>query len=349
MVRIQSILALGLVAAAAAPALGQVTPQPSRERARTFVYSVGPELAGQQRGRLGVSVDLRPDPATDSVGAKLAGVTPGGAADRAGVHAGDIVTRLNGTRLAVTDARSDDEDQEQSRPGLRLVNLASRLDPGDTVRLDVRRDGRPQTFTFVAEASDLDRVMGRMRASELTPQVMTGPGEIFLRAGINMPLSDLELVKVNPGLGEYFGTNDGLLVVDVGADSALGLRAGDVILTIGGRRPTSPPHAMRILGTYDGDEQVQFEVMRQKHRITVSGRMPRSHAGEWRVRPNSFEFTVPHLEGQPFLQLQEMAPSLERLPHMMNELLPRMRMEMQMPDQMRIMQPKSLVRVDGIV
>ena len=54
-------------------------------------------------------------------------------------------------------------------------------------------------------------------------------------------------MKVNPGLAAYFGTSDGILVVDAPGDSTLGLKAGDVILAIGGRKPTSPSHAFRIL------------------------------------------------------------------------------------------------------
>jgi hypothetical protein len=342
MYRLQGMIVVGLLATAAGSALAQETPQPrERERARAFVFDM---TSPSQRGRLGISVDLRPNAATDSIGARVAGVTPGGAADRAGVHAGDIVVRLNGTRIVTGETTPEGEERDASRPGLRLVRLASRLDPGDTVRLEVRRDARPQTFTFAAEASDMDRELGRVMTVTRSP--MPGEPGIMLRSfAFGAPLSDVELVKINPGLGEYFGTSEGLLVVSVGADSSLGLRAGDVILTIGGRRPTSPPHAMRILGTYDGDEQVQFDVMRQKHRITVSGRIPQRRPGEWRVEPNSFEFTMPRINVEPFMRLYE-----RELPRVLDrELPPRMRMEMRMPNQMRIMQPKSLVRVDGIV
>ena len=351
--RFESTLVIGLLAAAVLPAMAQ-EPAPAareRDRARTFVYSVGPEaLTLTRRGRLGISVDLRQDAATDSVGARVAGVTPGGAADRAGVRSGDIVLRLNGTRLATNEPRSDDEENEDaSRPGLRLVRLASRLDPGDTVRLEVRREGRPQTITFTAEASELDQAMERVnRLPTRIPQpfLMGDPGAVTMRAfAFGAPLNDIELVKVNAGLGEYFGTSDGLLVVNVGADSSLGLRAGDVILTIGGRRPTSPPHAMRILGTYDGNEQVQFEVMRQKHRTSVSGRIPQPRAGEWRVQPNSFEFNMPRMNMEPLMRLQE-----QDLPQLLHEeVLPRIRMKMRMPGQLQIMQPKSLSRVDRVV
>ncbi|MFI5280937.1 MAG: hypothetical protein ACHQU1_10595, partial [Gemmatimonadales bacterium] len=88
---------------------------------------------------------------------------------------------------------------------------------------------------------------------------------------------------------EYFGTQEGLLVVSVGSDSSLGLRAGDVILTIGGRRPASPPQAMRILGTYEPQEAVQFDVMRQRHRVSVSGKIPQREEHGWSIHRNNFD------------------------------------------------------------
>jgi hypothetical protein len=118
------------------------------------------------------------------------------------------------------------------------------------------------------------------------PRVEGTPGRVAVHIG--GPLADLELVKVNPGLAEYFGTSEGLLVVDAPSDSSLNLRAGDVILGIGGRRPTSPAQALRILGTYEPGENVVFEVMRQKRRATVNGKMPAAERG-WRIQRNSFE------------------------------------------------------------
>jgi S1-C subfamily serine protease len=122
---------------------------------------------------------------------------------------------------------------------------------------------------------------------DLFPRVEAGPqGRVSIRIG--GPLADLELVKVNPGLAEYFGTSEGLLVVEAPSDSSLNLRAGDVILGIGGRHPTSPAQALRILGTYEPGENVSFEVMRQKRRATVNGKMPAAERG-WRIQRNSFE------------------------------------------------------------
>jgi len=290
---------LSAVAVAAAAQDRPPRPPEPQERERAFTFSFGPgEIRSmiQGRGRLGILVDLTADPARDSVGARVAGVTPGGPADRAEVHTGDIVVRINGTRLAAAGGRTDVPD-DQSRPGMRLIEIASRLDQGDTVRLELRRDSRPLTVTFQAGESDADVMVQRFREAmpgmaNLMPSIQVSPfdgrGESRVTVRVGGPLGDLELVKVNAGLAEYFGTSDGLLVVDAPSDSSLGLRAGDVILSIGGRRPTSPAHALRILGTYDPGEALTFEVMRQKHRVTVNGRMP-AEDRRWRAIHNSLE------------------------------------------------------------
>ena len=104
------LLTLLFLAAVAVPAAAQETPRPPRAPreprpprdttvARTYRYQFGPEGVVYQvgrRGRLGVVVDLSADPARDTIGARITAVTPGGAADKAGVRTGDIVVRLDG-------------------------------------------------------------------------------------------------------------------------------------------------------------------------------------------------------------------------------------------------------------
>jgi len=88
------------------------------------------------------------------------------------------------------------------------------------------------------------------------------------------PWGDLDLVSLNPDLGEYFGTKEGILVVRAPADSSLPLRAGDVILSVGGRKPASPSHAMRILRSYEAGETVSIDIMRKQKRTTVAWKVP---------------------------------------------------------------------------
>jgi membrane-associated protease RseP (regulator of RpoE activity) len=275
---------------------------------------------------------MRPDASRDSIGARVAGITtPNSAAARAGLQVGDVITRFNGTALGVSESRSGgDDEEEQSRPAMRLINLASRLSAGDTVRLDLRRGSSNVNATLVAGESDMDVMVEHMRMPGMEFGQLTFPRgdgpmpdrpfvqgwegpKMFVFGG---PIVDLELVKVNPGLGEYFGTQDGLLVVSVGGDSALGLRNGDVILTIGGRRPASPPQAMRILGTYEPDEAVQFDVMRQRRRVSVSGKIPRRQEQGWSVRRDNFEFDEP-MEMQMEHNLELMLPKIRHPGHAM--------------------------------
>src|SRR6266566_2424772 len=88
------------------------------------------------------------------------------------------------------------------------------------------------------------------------------------------PWGDLELVSLNSDLGEYFGTKDGVLVVKAPADSTLPLKGGDVITSIGGRKPTNPSHAMRILRSYEKGETVSIEILRKQKRMTLSWKVP---------------------------------------------------------------------------
>jgi len=319
------LFSLILLAAVAVPAAAQ---EPSREgdttrvREHGFQYFYGPRGAGVesfQRGRLGILVDLTADPGRDSIGAKVAGLTPNSGAAKAGVQVGDLVVRFNGTRLARGSGGNEgDEEEPQSRPGTRLIELASRLEPGDSVRLELRRGSQTVNVTVVAGESSMDAAMQNFRmvmprgGLERMP-TRVGPMTTFMFSG--GPFADMELVKVNPGLGEYFGTTDGLLVTNIGDDSTLGLKSGDVILTIGGRRPLNPAHAVRILGTYEPNESVSFEVMRMKHRITVTGKVPERRSRGWTVTPNSFEFDFDRMM-PPMSGWEDM----RQLPEIMNKL-----------------------------
>src|SRR3989304_796764 len=110
------ILATTLLAAMAGSAAAQDTSR-VRTRERSFTFSFDPQdfRIDMRRGRLGILVDLTADAARDSIGARGAGVPPGGPADRAGVQTGDIVVRLNGTRLTSSAVgRGEEEAEDQS-------------------------------------------------------------------------------------------------------------------------------------------------------------------------------------------------------------------------------------------
>ena len=227
-------------------------------------------LHDDNRGRIGVVVKTQPDSQVDKLGAKIEGVTPGGPAAKAGLKVGDIITRFNGTALAGLKT----EDEDESGPGTNLVQLARKLEPGDTVQIEYRRGSDTKKATLVAE--DLAwmpnvRVMPGMPSMPDMPDM---PDMRHFEFSFGMPWGDLELVGLNPELGEYFGAKEGLLVVKAPADSTLPLKGGDVITSIGGRKPANPSHAMRILRSYEKGEAVSIEILRKQKRMTVTWKVP---------------------------------------------------------------------------
>ena len=262
------VIAAAALAAWPAALAAQGTPRPPREP-RGFAYSFN-----DNRGRIGVVVRSDADSETDKIGARIEGVTPGGPAAKAGLKVGDIITKFNGTSLAGAKA----EDEEESGPGNKLVELARGLEPGDTVQLEYRRGSDGKKATLVAERLPrLEMFRFPEPPGMAMPRMPDMNFEFF-----GSPWGDLEVVSLNPDLGEYFGTKEGVLVVKAPADSSLPLKGGDVILSIGGRKPTSPSHAMRILRSYEPGETVALDIMRKQKRVTVSWKVP--ERGERRLR-----------------------------------------------------------------
>jgi hypothetical protein len=268
----------------------------------------GVQVFSFNRARLGVTVQTKADPETDRYGARILSVVDDGPADEAGVKEGDIITRFGSTSLANAKPEDHDADSDLSGPGLRLVELAQDLDEGDTVRVEYRRDGSNHTATIVAKelGNDLSfyrfndqtpgmgMVMPKFEGGPRTFQFRGAPGNMqFFKGPDNFTFEGpgnfsffmgghggLQMMEMNSDLGEYFGTSEGLLVTQAPSDSSIPLRAGDVILSIDGRKPTSVAHAFRIIGSYEEGETVKTEVMRKRQRINV----------EWKVEEREGEF-----------------------------------------------------------
>ena len=238
----------------------------------------------ERRARLGVNVNLRASDA-DSIGATLQSVTPGGPAAKAGLKSGDIITRIGGKSLTASDNMKYGE--EDSPPGVRLVEYVSQLKPEETITIEYRRAGTRHSTTLVTGDEpiamvdifpgggefevNLPRIQER---SGLRGSVHAGPGGFTAYAyALGGPLADLELAPLNPDLGAYFGSTEGVLVINTPKESTLGLKSGDVILAVDGRKASSPHSLLRILRTYDAGESFKLEIMRNKARTTVTGQM----------------------------------------------------------------------------
>ena len=273
-------LVVGLAAGAAAAGAAQ---EPARAGGNT-IRSATPYRMVTARPHLGFSVTTR-YAETDSLGARVESVTPGSPAFRAGIRSGDLITRINGQPLVV---RTEPGIRIPS-PGMRLLELAARIGPRDTVALQLRRGSAVQNVRLIAEPRRdvmiyYNDAIGQERAlQELRQRVEVAHGqaqtlersravlETSLSTYAFTPLGNLQLAPLNDDLGRYFGTSDGVLVISVPRNSSLSLRGGDVVLRIDGRAPESPAHLLRILGSYGPGEELSMEVMRDRKRRTVSG------------------------------------------------------------------------------
>lgn len=240
-------------------------------------------LVVNRRARLGLKVSLQAQE-SDSIGARVDAVTPGGPAAKAGIRSGDIIVRVQGNSVL---AAPDAVDQAgRSLPGLRLIELAARLAPNDTVAVDFRRGTDRRTVSLVTAG---DPMFG-LRTHPFPPghpppnldaMPGIGPDPDIESLDIRLPrmamlyggeLSELELAPLNPDLGQYFGASDGILVINAPQGSSLGLKGGDVVLNVDGRKPANPSHLLRILRSYDRDESFKIEILRNRKRETVTAK-----------------------------------------------------------------------------
>ncbi len=255
-----------------------------------------------RRAWLGLTVNLQAAE-TDRYGALIDAVTPDGPAHQAGIVAGDIVVRLSDqSLLEPTPDEHQIRDYERSLPGLRLVSLAARLEPNDTIEVELLRDQKPQVVRLVtAEGPDMvrswrlpggevgyefrgdsitlqfqeDRTLRRRMSDEAlwaVPFRRQSPEADFFFYAPN--LFELELAPINPQLGRYFGTEKGILVIRAPTETGLGLQGGDVVLMVDGREPLDPPHLHRIFRSYQAGEKFTLTIMRDGKRQQVEGALP---------------------------------------------------------------------------
>jgi len=261
-----------------------------RVRVETRNGPFGVYTFSDNRGRIGVIVDPKADAAGDKLGARVEGITPGGPAEKAGLKVGDVITRFNGTALGGAQS----EDAENSGPGMKLIELAHAVDPGDTVQVEYRRGSDARKVTIVAEDLGGSAWTGPMEGPDMgafenmMPKMQMGPGNDFEFA-FGSPWGGIELVQLNSDLGEYFGTREGVLVVRAPEDSTLALKGGDVIVSIGGRKPTSPMQAMRIIRSYDPGESVTLDVLRKQRHVNVTWKVPERESRKFRMAPRMHE------------------------------------------------------------
>jgi S1-C subfamily serine protease len=210
-------------------------------------------------------------------GVEVVGVSPGGPAERAGLRAGDVIVAVNGQALKKTGERP---------PAAQLVAYLRTVEPGQAVKVDYLRDGKRQSADVKSSAAEPP--MARMMRDRMMVMPMPDGMEMPGFQAMMMPgraFGPLELVPMTPKLGQYFGTDEGLLVVRAPSGPGLPLEEGDVLLTIGGRTPEGAGQAFRILHSYEPGEKVKLGILRNRKRMDVEATVPPRGPMDDHVRP----------------------------------------------------------------
>jgi membrane-associated protease RseP (regulator of RpoE activity) len=221
-------------------------------------------LHGEPHGAmLGVNIG---GPGERADGVEIAGVSPGGPAEAAGLKTGDVIVAVDDRELKRSDGRS---------PASQLVSYMRSVKPGQAVKVRYLRDGKHATADVKATAAE--PMVAMMMGDHMMPMEMLKgmrlPGFHGMMLG-EPGFGSLELVPVTAGLGRYFGTDKGLLVVRAPSEPGLGLTDGDVLMTIGGRIPESPGQAFRILQSYEPGDKVKLGILRDRKRMDVEATLP---------------------------------------------------------------------------
>ena len=219
-------------------------------------------------------------------GVAIVGVSPGSGAADAGLRAGDIITSVNDESLTADSAKE---------ASLRLLDFMKGVEEGDKIMVGYLRDGNVgqveveprivegHSYAWLGDGQGY--VIPDMPQMHLPPEVVQKFRHVAPLYGSSW--GDMELVELSEGLGRYFGTDQGLLVVNAPKSDALKLLDGDVIQSIDGREPTSVGHAMRILSSYQPGESIELGIMRDQARQTLNIEVPDNRTGQ--VMPWSVE------------------------------------------------------------
>lgn len=236
--------------------------------------------------RIGITIESN-DKSGKVDGVEVGGVTPESAADDAGLRAGDIITSVNGESLSAES--SSDANQ-------RLLDFMKGVEEGEQVKLDYLRNGKRESVELTPRVMEMHAFSwvpggerGRMPAVPGHPVAPEAIEKFQLKFGFPFAggaWGSMELVALNEGLGRYFGTDSGLLVVSAPEIEGIDLQDGDVIQTIDGRAPSDVRHCLRILGSYESGETLELGIMRDKKQRTVKVEVPADpHSSLIKPRP----------------------------------------------------------------
>ena len=227
-------------------AMGQ-TPVPQVQPSRAMVTPSGSYLGvGIQEITAERAKSLK---LQEGGGVEITRVAPDSPADKAGLKSGDVVLQFNGMKV---------EGLEQ------LSRLVRETPVGHEVKLDIFRNGAPQTVTA--------RVAERPPAPPMPDIGFRIPDVPRIIQGLPGPMLGVEAEPIDGQLAQYFGVNEGVLVRTVMRGSAAekaGVKAGDVILRVDEIQVTTPAAISTRLRAAHG-KAVPLALMRERKEMSLT-------------------------------------------------------------------------------
>ena len=212
-------------------------------------------------------------------GIRVAGVSPGSGAEDAGLEVDDVLVAINGESLV-----GDDEPIDI------LHEVLEGVDAGDAVEVVVLRDDETMPVevattkhVFAHRLDDAfdwrDYVDNFDFDFDWHTRTLEHMGSSMRRAGRGFRDRDgLRLADIGEDLGDYFGVDAGVLVLDTPAGSEF--KPGDILKRIDGAAVSSSADAYRLLRRLEEDAEAE---VRRKNREVMVGVSPRSVRERHRV------------------------------------------------------------------
>ena len=243
--------------------------------------------------RTGIGVVLGPD---EQAGVAVIAITPDSPAANAGLRAGDRLLSVDSLEL---DGRSASHRLEQVREAI------GELQVGQQVAIEYQRKEQRHHVELEAAAlpglvwlrgprPDAETAFAHAVASHEPFQFDVKTMDIAPFAGCaddddcpmvplwsNLRWRDLRLTELDSGLGRYFGTDHGALVLRAAGEELTGIEVGDVIQRVDGEDVATPRQAMNRLGAAQPGQRIRVELLRDRKKRSIELTAPERPS--WRM------------------------------------------------------------------
>lgn len=182
-------------------------------------------------------------------------IVPNGPAAKAGIKKGDLIIELAGKRVG---------DPEF------LLNEIAKTKPFTKVNFKIQRKGKIITLVVVTTT--------RPKVLETHPSTTAGSLIDKIKKQIRGDRIHwgIKTCDIVPGLDEYFGIEEGVLIIKVSKGSfghRLGLKPGDVIIGIDETAISDVKTFKNAIGEKGSGAKVTIRLLRHNQKFTISGKI----------------------------------------------------------------------------